>query len=46
MCDLPEKRSRYSEERPKNGLGGRLTPAAHAQQLTAKTKTAKVTAVL
>ena len=38
-------RREYNEERPKKGLGG-LTPAAYAQQLTAKTKTAKVTAGL
>jgi len=36
-------RREYNEERPKKGLGG-LTPAAYAEQLTAKTKTAKVTA--
>jgi transposase InsO family protein len=36
-------RREYNEERPKKGLGG-LTPAAYAQQLTAGTKTAKVTA--
>src|SRR5215218_240908 len=36
-------RCEYNEERPKKGLGG-LTPAVYAQQLTAKTKTAKVTA--
>ena len=36
-------RREYNEERPKKGLGG-LTPAAYAQQLTARTKTAKVTA--
>jgi len=38
-------RREYNEERPKKGLGG-LTPAAYAQQLTARTKTAKVTAGL
>jgi hypothetical protein len=38
-------RREYNEERPKKGLGG-LTPAAYAQQLTATTKTAKVTAGL
>jgi transposase InsO family protein len=38
-------RREYNEERPKRGLGG-LTPAAYAQQLTARTKTAKVTAGL
>ena len=38
-------RREYNEERPKKGLGG-LTLAAYAQQLTAKTKTAKVTAGL
>ena len=36
-------RREYNEERPKKGLGG-LTPAAYAQQLTARTKAAKVTA--
>ena len=36
-------RREYNDERPKKGLGG-LTPAAYAQQLTARTKTAKVTA--
>jgi hypothetical protein len=36
-------RREYNEERPKKGLGG-LTPAAYARQLTAKAKTAKVTA--
>ncbi len=36
-------RREYNEERPKKGLGG-LTPAAYAQQLTATTNTAKVTA--
>jgi len=35
----------YNEVRPKKGLGG-LTPAAYAQQLTARTKTATVTAGL
>jgi putative transposase len=35
-------RREYNEERPKKGLDG-LMPAAYAQQLTAKTKTAKVT---
>jgi transposase InsO family protein len=35
----------YHEERPKKGLAG-LTPAAYARQLTATTKTAKVTAGL
>jgi Integrase core domain len=34
-------RREYNEERPKKGLGG-LTPAAYAQQLTARTKTATV----
>lgn len=38
-------RREYNEERPKKGLGG-LTPAAYAVQLTARTKTAKVTAGL
>ena len=38
-------RREYNEERPKKGLRG-LTPAAHAQELTAKAKTAKVTAGL
>ncbi len=38
-------RREYNEERPKKGLGG-LTPAAYARQLTARTKTAKVTAGL
>ena len=38
-------RREYNEERPKKGLGG-LTPAAYAQQLTARMKTAKVTAGL
>jgi transposase InsO family protein len=38
-------RRKYNEERPKKGLGG-LTPAAYAQQLTARTQTAKVTAGL
>ncbi len=38
-------RCEYNEERPKKGLGG-LTPAAYAMQLTASTKTAKVTAGL
>jgi putative transposase len=38
-------RREYNEERPKKGLGG-LTPAAYAQQLTARTKMAKVTAGL
>lgn len=38
-------RREYNEERPKKGLGG-LTPAACAQQLTARTKTATVTAGL
>jgi len=38
-------RREYNEERPKKGLGG-LTPAAYARQLTATTKTAKVTAGL
>ena len=38
-------RREYNEERPKKGLAG-LTPAAYARQLTAKTKTAKVTAGL
>ncbi len=38
-------RREYNEERPKKGLGG-LTPAAYAHQLTATTKTAKVTAGL
>ena len=38
-------RREYNEERPKKGLGG-LTPAAYAQQLTARTKAAKVTAGL
>jgi transposase InsO family protein len=38
-------RREYNEERPKKGLGG-LTPAAYAMQLTARTKTAKVTAGL
>jgi putative transposase len=33
-------RREYNEERPKKGLGG-LTPAAYAQQLTARTKMAK-----
>jgi len=36
-------RREYNDERPKKGLGG-LTPAAYAQQLTARTKTVKVTA--
>ena len=36
-------RREYNEERPKKRLGG-LTPAAYAVQLTARTKTAKVTA--
>ena len=36
-------RREYNEERPKKGLGG-LTPAAYARQLTATTRTAKVTA--
>jgi hypothetical protein len=34
-------RCEYNEERPKKGLGG-LTPAAYAQQLTARTRTATV----
>ena len=38
-------RREYNEERPKKALGG-LTPAAYARQLTATTKTAKVTAGL
>jgi len=38
-------RQEYNDERPKKGLGG-LTPAACAQQLTARTKTATVTAGL
>jgi putative transposase len=38
-------RREYNEERPKKGLGG-LTPVAYAQQLMARTKTAKVTAGL
>jgi len=38
-------RREYNEERPKKGRGG-LTPAAYAQQLTARTKTATVTAGL
>jgi putative transposase len=38
-------RREYNEERPKKGLGG-LTPAAYAAVLTARTKTAKVTAGL
>jgi putative transposase len=38
-------RREYNEERPKTGLGGR-TPAAYAQQLTAKARTAKVTAAV
>ena len=38
-------RREYNEERPKKGLGG-LTPAAYAMQLTARTKTASVTAGL
>ena len=38
-------RREYNEERPKKGLAG-LTPAAYAQQLTARTKAAKVTAGL
>jgi putative transposase len=38
-------RREYNDERPKKGLGG-LTPAAFALQLTAQTKTAKVTAGL
>ena len=38
-------RREYNEERPKRGLGG-LTPVAYAKQLTATTKTAKVTAGL
>jgi len=38
-------RREYNEERPKKGLGG-LTPAAYAKQLTATTKTVKVTAGL
>ena len=37
-------RRNYNQERPKR-LGG-LTPAAYARQLTARTKTAKVTAGL
>ena len=36
-------RREYNDERPKKGLRG-LTPAAYAQQLTARTNTAKVTA--
>jgi len=36
-------RREYNDERPKKGLGG-LTPAAYAQELTARTKAAKVTA--
>ena len=40
---IEEWRREYNEERPKKGLGG-LTPTAYARQLTAKTKTAKVTA--
>lgn len=35
----------YDEERLKKGLSG-LTPSANAMQLTARTKTAKVTAGL
>ena len=42
---IEDWRREYNEERPKKGLGG-LTPAAYALQLTAKTKTAKVTAGL
>jgi putative transposase len=42
---IEEWRREYNEERPKKGLGG-LTSAAYALQLTAKTKTAKVTAGL
>jgi putative transposase len=38
-------RREYNEERPKKELGG-LTPAAYAQQLTATSNTAKVTAGL
>src|SRR4051794_27637535 len=38
-------RREYNEERLKKGLGG-LTPPSYAQQLTATTKTAKVTAGL
>jgi putative transposase len=38
-------RREYNEERPKKGLGG-LTPAAYAEQLTARMQTAKVTAGL
>jgi len=38
-------RREYNDERPKKALGG-LTPAAYARQLTAGTKTAKVTAGL
>lgn len=38
-------RREYNDERPKKALGG-LTPAAYAQQLTAGTKVAKVTARL
>jgi putative transposase len=40
---IDASRRGYNEERPKKGLGG-LTPAAYAQQLTARAKTAKVTA--
>jgi putative transposase len=42
---IEDWRRAYNEERPKKGLGG-LTPAAYAQQLTARTKAAKVTAGL
>jgi transposase InsO family protein len=38
-------RREYNEERPKKRLGG-LTPTAYAQQLTAATNAAKVTAGL
>jgi putative transposase len=38
-------RREYNEERPKKARGG-LTPAADAMQLTARTKTARVTAEL
>ena len=35
----------FEDKRPKKGLGG-LTPAAYAEQLTARAKAAKVTAGL
>jgi putative transposase len=42
---IEDWRREYNDERPKKALGG-LTPTAYAQQLTARTETAKVTAGL